>query len=245
MYHRQLQKDIRKQLHHFHDYARLITRHHSEDDVHDFRVSYKKLRALYRMMHYKHHKSGLPERFKELYKAAGAIRDLQLHYTAISEYGSKHHNTPIIYLNHILTSIANACTDFDNRYKQCSFSRLTHTITSHIPHTFGKRLQHWKQDKQEAISSLLTDIDDNAIHEIRKHLKDLLYTQSYIQLSENYEPATKSIGSYVDYQVLLQLLKANMHYAPASEQTILKRAMYDWQETMTVKKKELIRVLRA
>ncbi|MBS1773788.1 MAG: CHAD domain-containing protein [Bacteroidetes bacterium] len=244
MFHRQLQKDIRKQLHRFHDYARLITRHHNEEDVHRFRVSYKKLRALYRMMHYKHHKNGLPEQFKELYTASGTIRDLQLHYKAVSEYCSKHHKAPIIYLNHILTSIAGACTDFDNRYKHCSFSRLSHTITSHIPHTFNKRLQHWKQDNLDAISSSLsTDIDDNAIHEIRKHLKDLLYTRSYIQLSKNDEPAIESIGSYIDYQVLLQLLKANIHYAPAGEQTILKHAMHDWQELMTAKKKEVIKAL--
>ncbi len=238
-----LHKEIVKKLHKLRHYARLITEAQREEDIHQFRVNYKKLRALLRMLH--HNKARLPKCFKRLYTAAGSIRDLQLHYQTLSTYFGQQNTLPVIYMSHILQATTDACTQFDRLYKHCSFSRLMHVINTHIPHSYHKKLGHWQEDNLQAIALRLShELCDEDIHDIRKHVKDLLYTQQYLHLKKDYNPIAQTIGNYIDHCVLLQLLDVYSPQAPANEQDLLKQACLHWQKEKALLKAALINTVR-
>lgn len=242
---KRLQNDVAKKLHNMHHFARLITQKHDEEDIHQFRVNYKKLRSLLRMMHYNHHKKVLPKRFKQLYTAAGVTRDLQLHYTTIVNHFGQGRPMPVIYINHILQAISKASEDFDRLYRHCSFTRLSHIIKARTPHKYHKKIKYWQNDNVQAISSkLLQEPTDDTIHEIRKHTKDLLYTRRYLHLEKDYNPIATSTGSYIDQCVLLTLLDAHISYAPEAEQAILRDARQRWQKQKAQLKDEILLKLR-
>lgn len=226
---KKLQKEIVKRLDKLHRFAKLIAETHNEEDIHKFRVNYKKLRALLRMIHNKR-KEVLPEKLKQLYTTAGTIRDMQLHYKAVSNYFGQQTSMPVMYINHILQMTTAACNDFDQLYKHCSFKRLSGVIKEDIQ---GKhyRLTHWQQDNIKPLSlKKWHPVTDNAIHNIRKHVKDLLYTQKYLHPEKDYSLVADSLGNYIDHCILLKLLEANIHHAPADEQAMLEEAGNQWQQ---------------
>jgi hypothetical protein len=196
-------------------------------------------------MHYSHHKKLLPKKIKQLYTAAGVTRDLQLHYTTVSNYFGQGQVMPVEYINHISKAISQASDDFDRLYRHCSFARLPHIIKARTPHKYHKKLKQWQEDNVQAISSKqLQEPTDDTIHEIRKHVKDLLYTRKYLHFEKDYNPIAKSTGSYIDRCVLLALLDAHISYAPEAEQALLRDAHVQWQKQKALLKDEILQEIR-
>lgn len=140
---------------------------YAEETIHKLRTDTKKLRALLRLHD---HPGVLPRSFKALYQAAGTLRDIQVqqHTRPPLPAGYNH------YLAHQLAiakkewlepdhqKILRKATEKMQRYKVAP-------MTTHGPERyFSATIAH--------IASLAaSDADDDALHTIRKHLKDLLY----------------------------------------------------------------------
>lgn len=241
----QLQKDIVRKLRDVHHYARLIAEKHEEEDIHEFRVNYKKLRALLRMVHPNGHKAGLPKNLKRLYTLAGTIRDLQLHYKTVNTYFAQYDTVPVGYLQHIRKAITGAAKDFTRVYNHCSFSRISQTIKKDIPPKYHKELKNWQDDNVRAVKlNLSPGVTDKTIHDIRKHVKDLAYTHKYLLYKKGYNPVAKSIGEYIDSCVLLKLLEENISNAPADEIPMLQHARQQWQAHKKLLKKAVLDKMR-
>ena len=81
-----------------------------EDSIHQFRVSYKELRAFLRMVLLEHTDAGkanMPKYFKQAYRLSGAIRDEQLLKQQLMESSQKDPEIPITYLHFIQEIIFN------------------------------------------------------------------------------------------------------------------------------------------
>ena len=168
----------------------------SEKSIHEFRVSYKKLRAFFRMISSREKKSEIiktNKKIREAYRMAGKIRDLQLYQkkmnTVLENYKFNLQYTPSIKREIKKTKIRL----FDRLNKDSFTASLKKTSKKFPLHFTIKELKGFAENKWSYISTALQHTDsDKAIHSLRKHLKDLYYVFE-IYSDANIGNATKII----------------------------------------------------
>jgi len=158
-----------------------VVKHCTIENIHQFRVEYKKMRSFLRMISH-NKKAGkeikIPEKIKKAYRVSGAIRDLQLQRGRITNAVKGVHEKPRAYLTLLQKKIN------DLKPALCEIL-LTKSITENRKKTDAADLRKlsltdfklFAQKKWEIIYSIIATghfIDDN-LHSIRKHLKDLFY----------------------------------------------------------------------
>ncbi|WP_161499175.1 CHAD domain-containing protein [Flavipsychrobacter stenotrophus] len=209
--------------------------------IHTMRVSFKQLRALLRVSgHYiVLKKKRVFKQFKKLYCAAGAVRDMDIYTLAVEQYF-----TPITihswkekqsgYTTHLQNELLLAIAAFD-------IGKLTGVITHTMKHDVGQselREFIW-QEINSVAQELSKPMSDAAVHEIRKHYKDILYALPYLRRNgHNKELRCKKkkvtamadrLGEYVDTCTKLNQLKRELaEDLPAEAIFILEKAQIDW-----------------
>ena len=157
------------------------------EDIHRFRVEYKKYRAFVRMAAAGNKLT--EERFisKELKKAfriSGAVRDLQiLHQRVIAATGSGFRKPKgFLFLLNIDTSILQA--ELKKIIKRnpvaASKKKIAHIPSKTLP---SSRFRKYALSQWKAIAAIVSkgNFSDDAIHSIRKLLKDVFYNQQILQ----------------------------------------------------------------
>ena len=209
--------------------------------IHTMRVSFKQLRALLRVSgHYiVLKKKRVFKHFKKVYCAAGAVRDidiytgaLQQYFTAVTIHIWKERQSG--YTTHLQNELQLAIAAFD-------IGKFTGVITHTMKHDVGQselREFIW-QEINSVAQELGKPLSDAAVHEIRKHYKDILYTLPYLKKNgHNKELRRKKkevtamairLGEYVDTCTkLIQLKRDLAEDLPAETIFILEKTQIDW-----------------
>ena len=159
--------------------AARIPGYFKEKDIHDWRVAYKKLRAFLRMITVmvNGHVPLMTKDIRKMYAAAGETRQLSLYLSVFeSNVGAPIESYPA-YTGTLNKQLFAAKENFTRRLDVFSFENemarwnvmLPGYLTSDIIKTF-------LQKKITAIGLILLVADnDETLHALRKHLKDIIY----------------------------------------------------------------------
>lgn len=217
---------------------------HDADVVYSLRKLYKKLRASLRMYHGLSNAKLLPATLNKIYKTSGAIRDLQLHIAFIEK--SHVASLPTTYIAKLQKRIDKDTKKLSKVLHATDFKKLEHKIINHLPHGIKEKDLHlWQQNQYDSIDKLKVDIaNDETIHDIRKRVKDIMFTTSFIKNTETKKKTTelttlaKALGDQHDLSVQISLLEAHIKYAPPKEHTMLLKIAKKWAtKKMRLKKK--------
>ena len=190
--------------------------------IHTMRVSFKQLRALLRVS--EHYvvlkKKRVFKQFKKVYCAAGAVRDMDIYTGTLQQYFTTAtiHNwkeKQSGYTHHLQNELQLAIAAFD-------IGKFTGVITHAMKDDAGQlelREFIW-QEINSVAQELSKPLSDAAVHEIRKHYKDILYTLPYLRKNgHNRELRRKKkevtamadrLGEYVDTCTKLIQLKGEL-----------------------------------
>ncbi len=215
-YYKKIKKDIKKIIENF-----------NGENIHQFRVAYKKLRAFLRMLAQENEKPGaikISKHLKKGYTVSGTIRDLQLQQQQIAAAAKQTPQILQVYLTLLQKKI-------DKLHLELGKIFLAHPVAKSkkksivIPNEF--QLQHFKtfvQKKWESVNAIIASgyCSDANIHTIRKNLKDLFYnakiyedTQANISTldiwngkdEKYFDGLLNELGNYQDKCTAIALLK--------------------------------------
>ena len=149
--------------------------------IHEFRVEYKKLRAILRMIAQENETAGelkISKKLKRAYTISGSIRDLQLQQQRILEATKQEPKKPQAYLNLLQKEIDNLKPELSEILLENPIAESKKKTDASVPDEFQLTgFKSFIQKKWAAINAIILSghfIDDN-IHAIRKSLKDLFY----------------------------------------------------------------------
>lgn len=161
-----------------------LMNNYNPDSIHQYRVNYKKIRALSRIPIYKNKKSlKIPKILKQHYKLLGNLRDAQLLNTILHNnqlFNFKKDATVFNFISHNMKTIKSKLT---NKNIKSKLIQLHQKINKNIPKNISD------QTISEKLSNItLTIIKNNTsvnlnnfqLHAIRKRLKDFIYIYSSI-----------------------------------------------------------------
>ena len=158
----------------------------SKDELHDFRVSIKKLKALIRLWNagqdIKHHLAP-GGRMKALYQRCGQIRNLQLHGQRITEVARGHQfPLPATYLLALDMQILSSMNELRAALDKFSFHSFREKFLDHIDAgSYMDTRQYVLQQKVVLLTLLIqTAITDDTLHELRRMLKEIGYNHDLL-----------------------------------------------------------------
>jgi CHAD domain-containing protein len=200
-----------------HKYSRKLKKHikkagkyFDEDSIHQFRVSYKALRAFLRMVLYEHtvpEKVNMPKYFKQAYQLSGAIRDEQLLMQLVIESSQNEpalHLTDLHFLQETIFTLQLKWWNFSERKRIPKFNKK---LSKLIPKKFTfNNFRDYLQQKQAAVWKIISSgqLSDANIHFIRKILKDIFYNQKLFRADPSETDITFSwMGKDMPYFIKL------------------------------------------
>lgn len=192
-----------------------------KEDIHDFRVEVKKLRAFLRLLDIK--KEGeplIPKLLKTFYGYVGIVRDIQLHKHSLFKYITGNNaDAPEAYIKILKDEEDHWKKEAEVLMKNNNFHDVKEKILSELPGKFDKStIKKFTKNKPDELKEQLKKLDDaTAIHNTRKILKDLFYNYDYIEelpdlpktiaKEDALKSLTKLLGDYMDKYVHLQFFK--------------------------------------
>ncbi len=182
MDHQQIKNIIKRHFKKLKKRFKNATRHYDTEAIHQFRISYKKLRAFLRMMSSSNgaKEVKLSRKIKGVYAAMGSIRDLQLQQMRILEISKQEPKKPWDYIRLLQEHI----NKLKPRLNKTPFKKITDQnikkINTLIPDSFD--LNNFKNYSNKIWAKIYSIIErksftDPDLHSIRKYLKDLFYNQ--------------------------------------------------------------------
>lgn len=193
-----------------------------KEDIHDFRVEVKKLRAFLRLLNAdkKTDHSLIPKLLKSFYGYIGIVRDLQLNRHYIFTYITNYKiNQPAEYLNLLNDEEKYWEHNAQALMADKDFDEVKEKIIKDLPDKLEKSTnKKFVDDKLDELKQQLKNTDDDvAIHTVRKILKDIFYTWDYIEdagrlpgifsKQDDIKLLTKQIGDYIDLCTHLEFLQ--------------------------------------
>lgn len=163
-----------------HQHINKIAVHFDTEDIHQFRITYKKLRAFFRMLSLQNNieKAITPsKKLKKVYTLLGTIRDLQLQQQRTIA-SNKNLKKIAPYINLLQQQIDKLKPELLNLVKEKPVAKSKNKIAAKLPEKISPEgFKKFAQQKWQAIHHILAtgNFSDENIHTIRKLLKDLLY----------------------------------------------------------------------
>jgi CHAD domain-containing protein len=203
-----------------------IIKHFNIEEIHDFRVQVKKVRAFIRLAATRLSDPAelkIPHHLKSMYRYAGSLRNLQLQQQRILEFiEGKEINQPYQYLKILLHQEEEFKQKINELFRQKVLEAEEEMIIGTLPGKLGKTtLKYYTQKKADELKLLVISPEhtDEELHQLRKILKDILYTLSYtgdyffsffkggLQSKEEIESLTDLLGEFQDVCISLKLLE--------------------------------------
>lgn len=239
-----------KQLQHLYE---KIPGHFDKEDIHDWRMQYKKLRAFLRLCQ---EGFSMPPVLKHLFRYSGKIRDVQL---LLSNLPDSSDGNLMIFISKLERKLFRAKELFIEEGASLSFHKWEGSFSKKLPdYLSDKRLEKFVLEKNSAIKvALLSTMDDATLHTIRKHLKDLLYAiRTYHHFwgipfpvatgrSEKVlDQLSQLAGEHNDVCIQLSFLEGEeAKNLPEKEKIIIERWQKDWLVKKEAVKKALLNAL--
>lgn len=157
-------------------YCRRIPGSFTIEDIHDLRVDYKRLRAFTRMCSEEAHTRNLeiPDTLREVYKAAGGVRDHQLFLAKITLFAKVQYALPA-FIRCIQQQLFKAKELLVKKIEKVEWGKLRKSIKEKMPAVLHDAAIRQFVNRQVAGTHILFIAADREedLHEVRKNLKDL------------------------------------------------------------------------
>ena len=213
-----LKKNLKSTLDTIDELLKIPRTEFSKSDFHKLRVEIKKLNAIFYLINFcskdfKRKKTFQP--FKEIFKQAGKVRELQIEETILEEYLST--ESLLDYRKNIKTKQLEEQDSFFQFLGKKLEKSITDKIEILIPfvdQVGKKKANDFIEKKRRIIQNLVnkTLLKTDELHELRKLLKILKYTVSSISV-ENGESIDSEelvlidlLGDWHDFHVILKQL---------------------------------------
>ena len=231
-----------------------------QEDIHDLRVGYKKIRAFLRLLQLE--KDGgdlyMPDKLKGVYQICGKVRDMQLFLAELHT---------IKMATQLPASITRWCQQLFT-YKEQAVSAIEAVHFKKLPDAIAKELPRQLHDetvkkfmhqKVAAIHIVLLAADNEEdLHTIRKQLKDIIYTirifehdwgipfpvngwKSEKELSD----MASTLGNFNDRCHALSLLQSGYPIACDEDEKIVLQQLHDnWLRQKETQQQQLLQQVR-
>jgi CHAD domain-containing protein len=193
------------------------------NDIHRFRVEMKKLRAFIRLTNLTtpEHQNKIPKDLKKFYNTCGNIRNLQLQQQRINNLASDLlMEAPDLYLQYLHDEEKLAKKKAHELASSISLKQFEKELidTATILPQEIKTVFVQKSKQRLSILFTLPFYYDEALHDIRKAVKDLMYNYKYVDQEinvelparltrlKNMETLTTSLGDFHDLCIALFLM---------------------------------------
>jgi CHAD domain-containing protein len=240
-----------------------ILKEFDADDIHDFRVEVKKLRAFLRLLDIKKEEDGsvIPKLLKTFYGHVGVIRNIQLSEQSLSKYITAHPGkNPEEYLKLLHDEKNYWEKEADKLMEDNNFHNVKKEIIKKLPESLDKSsIEKFVHHKLTDLKKYLKDLSgDDALHSIRKGLKDLLYTWDYIKNHADLPKAisgkekllksfTITLGNFIDESMRLEFLQPLYldKIKDDDEKSLLQKVEKEWGQEKRAHKRKLRRSLNS
>lgn len=195
------------------------------ESIHEFRTQIKKLRAFLRLLNVEiddDNRLKIPKRIKAFYAYSGTIRNLQLQEENMCAYiGNPEYTVTEIYIDYlkkIIEKWKDNAIEFEGL--ENNFYNDEKKILKQLPGKLRKGYaKKFLQNKLNVLASLIKKLpDDDALHCIRKLLKDILYNWTLIKRyskllppdfseEEKIKSFTELLGLFMDKRTAINLLE--------------------------------------
>ena len=256
-----IEKILSAHLKEFQEIFLLVTYDADQKTIHDLRVEYKKSRAIIRLAGASKNKLKIPPSIKDFYGAAGRARELQLQQQKMKALVED--SALPVYFNLLQKQLTFAITALKEKATALDVEKTLNSITR----KFSKKIsvsgvKDFINKKAKALLVILEKKNkkDNEVHEIRKIIKDLMYTFHTLQTinlhtavplsstEENlFHELANELGLFQDKCNALALLRMSMfRNLPEDEKSTLKLIRANWmKEKIESRKKVLNKLLSA
>jgi CHAD domain-containing protein len=192
-------KKIKKQLNN-------ISAGFNPKDIHQFRVTYKKLRAFLRMLSLQNEiadKIRILKKIKHCYHLSGLLRDLQLQQQHITETSKQELKKPGEYLKLLQGEMNTVKKHLSEIIATNPVTAGKRNTSKHIPGNFPlKNFRLYAKEKWHDVHNIVaaSRFTEQTLHNIRKKLKDLFYNLKKMEPAKN-----KKLSTFIH-------AKLNEHY---------------------------------
>jgi CHAD domain-containing protein len=190
------------------------------DDVHDFRVEVKKLRAFLRLLDAEKEMERplIPKLLKTFYGYVGIIRNIQLHRHNIFKYITDYKiHEPKVYIQILDEERSYWEKEAIELMADNNFKDNEDKILKQLPDKLDKSTaKKFLEKKLDELKEQLNNVkNDNAVHTVRKILKDILYMRGFIphndlpksiSKEEDLKLFTTQLGDFRDRCIQLEFL---------------------------------------
>jgi CHAD domain-containing protein len=229
--------------------------------VHDWRVDYKKLRAIVRLAQSQEKKLEIPLSLKDVYNITGEIRDRQMQFERMGGWFGTEQFFPPVYSQFLNEEISASVDQLHPLTDNDAILHISqHKIKSSLPaHISGKNIQSYIQNQLYEVRNILwlSYKKDDYLHECRKHLKDVQYLIDAIGMDhikgdkfrglpsqEQLQAAAQELGNFNDQCVTMTFLSSSyLNRLPGEEKIILASFKTKLQKEKTKAKNNVINML--
>ena len=234
--------------------------------IHQFRISYKKLRAFLRMISQQNETAGklkISKKIKTCYHLSGLLRDFQIHQQHIKKATKQELKKPAEYLNLLRVEMDKVTLQLSEIIKTHPVATSEKKTAKHIPDKFSiKNLNLYSKEKWNEVSKIIvgSSYSEQTLHSIRKILKDLFYNlkknkttenkglSKYIRAKineNNFKKLLDELGNFQDKSAGLALLKpSGLMKLNKYNQQLLNQIKKEWTKDKAAMKHLLVTKLQ-
>jgi CHAD domain-containing protein len=253
---------INKHGHRIKKYGSQLPGSFDAEAIHELRVEYKKLRAFVRLVQMDADASRqllIPAPLKDLYHAAGAVRDLQLFMPQVTLLTAKENSSLPSYVQQLEQRLFKSKEALVKAIEEVDIDKELHKTLKGLPKELEdaaiRKFIHYKVATVQL--TLLALAKDKELHSIRKQLKDIIYNIRIYdsdwgisfpvtawRSEKRLNDTATALGDFNDHCIALSFLRGEtVEELPEEEKrTIEKWAAERLQEKETIKQQVMERV---
>jgi CHAD domain-containing protein len=181
-----------------------------EKNIHKLRTTLKRLRTLNILLdEILLRQKKFPENLTELFKSVGEVREVQINNKILKEFDSDIK----IYFLYLLKDKINKLKikeDFEED-KEYLISKLNKALSKYTENETFLIIKNYIKNLEKEIRLMINDVSKDNLHDIRKKIKRVYYTNIMLGLNidniENLNQIQEHIGLWHDYDVTIDLIK--------------------------------------
>lgn len=225
--------------------------------IHQFRIAYKRVRAVVRMIELEHSSTSNPlKKVKKLYKKLGDIRSLQILYQVIENYYKNSGMESGVYLLKLSKRILREKSNYGVLEKRISFDKFYKDLEKYaLVKLHNEPIRSYIITQIEVLNENLNRPTDEDIHLMRKILKDFQYNGKLLQTTKGIEipiledvqrlkEVTDLLGDYNDLRTSRTYLRSLSYKIPLEEQKILSRLKAEWLGKKKLQKEKVLNCIK-
>ncbi len=204
---------IRSHYHTLSRYSAIIKKKFKPEDIHQFRVEYKKLRAFLRMISFNRSEGSelkIGTKIKKRYGTLGKMRDSQLQQLRFRKTSKEQIHPNKIYFASLNKNIRELKSTFTNKPFKKLCSKGIRKNAALLYGGFAKEeYEKYIDYEWTKIGSVISgnDFSDSNIHSIRKCIKDIYYNVQAVEKAGSFNTAFKNESTINQLQYFNELLE--------------------------------------